>query len=130
MQIAAASPLCNDTIPLLNEVKEAVARLRGGRVPDVCNFSMELLRPGASAMIHGLYVVLTAVWQSGTISSKSLSETGKGFIRNVTTTVVLHSLLPQGSACPAVAHSDTLPLAEYAETRAVRVHARQVNNLP
>ncbi len=53
----------------LDEVRKAVADLKGGKVPGGCNISVELLKAGGEAMIHGLHAVLTAVWQSGTIPS-------------------------------------------------------------
>ncbi|KAG0720925.1 LINE-1 retrotransposable element ORF2 protein [Chionoecetes opilio] len=51
----------------LDEVREAVAKLRGGKAAGVCNISAELLKAGGEAMIRGLHAVLAAVWQSGTI---------------------------------------------------------------
>ena len=49
----------------IDEVKEAVEKLRGGKATCVCNIRVEMLK--AESMIRGLYTVLTAVWQSGTI---------------------------------------------------------------
>ena len=48
------------------DVKEAVAKLRGGKAAaGICNISAELLKAGREAMIRGLHAVLTAVWNSG-----------------------------------------------------------------
>ena len=67
LETLEADPPIDETPPSLDEVREAVARLRGGKAPGVCNISAELLKAGGEAMIHGLHAVLTAVWQSGTI---------------------------------------------------------------
>ena len=67
LRVVDADPPINETAPSLDEVREAVARLRGGKAPGVCNISAELLKSGGEAMIRGLHAVLTAVWQSGTI---------------------------------------------------------------
>ncbi|XP_076059698.1 uncharacterized protein LOC143036335 [Oratosquilla oratoria] len=44
-------------------------KLKGGKAAGICNISGELLKAGDEVMIHGLYAVLSAVWQSGTIPS-------------------------------------------------------------
>ena len=67
LETLETDPPIDETPPSLDEVREAVARLRGGKAPGVCNISAELLKAGGEAMIHGLHAVLTAVWQSGTI---------------------------------------------------------------
>ncbi|KAG0693436.1 Transposon TX1 uncharacterized protein [Chionoecetes opilio] len=67
LQAVDADPPIDETAPSLDEVREAVAKLRGGKAAGVCNISAELLKAGGEAMIHGLHAVLTAVWQSGTI---------------------------------------------------------------
>ena len=67
LQMAEANPPIDEAPPSLDEVREAVARLRGGKAPGVCNISAELLKAGGEAMTRGLHAVLTAVWQSGTI---------------------------------------------------------------
>ena len=59
------------TAPSIGDVKEAVAKLRGGKAAGVCNLSEELLKAGGEAMISGLHAVLTAVWHSGTIPPDS-----------------------------------------------------------
>ncbi|KAG0711895.1 LINE-1 retrotransposable element ORF2 protein [Chionoecetes opilio] len=67
LQAVDADPPIDKTAPSLDEVREAVAKLRGGKAAGVCNISAELLKAGGEAMIRGLHAVLTAVWQSGTI---------------------------------------------------------------
>ncbi|KAG0716601.1 LINE-1 reverse transcriptase [Chionoecetes opilio] len=67
LQAVDADPPIDETAPSLDEVREAVAKLKGGKAADVCNISAELLKAGGEAMIRGLHAVLTAVWQSGTI---------------------------------------------------------------
>ncbi|KAG0729173.1 Transposon TX1 uncharacterized protein [Chionoecetes opilio] len=62
-----ADPPIDETAPSLDEVREAVAKLRGGKAAGVCNISAELLKARGEAMTRGLHAVLTAVWQSGTI---------------------------------------------------------------
>ncbi|KAG0727434.1 LINE-1 reverse transcriptase [Chionoecetes opilio] len=67
LQAVDADPPIDESAPSLDEVREAVAKLRGGKAAGVCNISAELLKAVGEAMIHGLHAVLTAVWQSGTI---------------------------------------------------------------
>merc|ERR1712035_263168 len=67
LETLEVDPPMNETPPSLDEVREAVAKLRGGKAPGICTISAELLKAGGEAMIHGLHAVLTAVWQSGTI---------------------------------------------------------------
>ncbi|KAG0711378.1 hypothetical protein GWK47_020721 [Chionoecetes opilio] len=59
-----ADPPIEETAPSLDEVREAVAKLTGGKAAGVCNISAELLKAGDEAMIRGLHAVLTVVWQS------------------------------------------------------------------
>ncbi|KAG0722447.1 hypothetical protein GWK47_005983 [Chionoecetes opilio] len=54
-------PPIDETAPSLDEVREAVAKLRGGKAAGVCNISAELLKARGEAMIRGLHAVLTAV---------------------------------------------------------------------
>ncbi|KAG0724898.1 Transposon TX1 uncharacterized protein [Chionoecetes opilio] len=67
LQTVDADPPIDETAPSLDEVREAVAKLKGGKAAAVCNISAELLKAGGEAMIRGLHAVLIAVWQSGTI---------------------------------------------------------------
>ncbi|KAG0723224.1 putative protein in type-1 retrotransposable element R1DM [Chionoecetes opilio] len=67
LQAVDADPPIDETAPSLDKVREAVAKLKGGKAAGVCNISAELLKAGGEAMIRGLHAVLTAVWQSGTI---------------------------------------------------------------
>ena len=66
-QVVDADPSINETTPSLDEVKEAVVRLRVGKRARICNLSAGLLKAGGEAMIHGLQAVLTVVWHSGII---------------------------------------------------------------
>ena len=55
-------------VPSIDDVKEAVAKFKGGKAAGICNISIEMLKAKIKAMIRGLHAVLTAVWHSGTIS--------------------------------------------------------------
>ena len=55
------NPPINGAAPSLDEVKEAVTRLRSGKAAGICNISAELLKAGDEAMIRELHAVLTAV---------------------------------------------------------------------
>lgn len=65
---AVAAPPIDESPLLVDEVGEALARLKAGKAGGICNISVELLKAGGEAMIHGFHVVLTAFWQSYTIS--------------------------------------------------------------
>ena len=67
VQMAAADPPVDETPPSLAEVRKAVGKLKCGKAAGICNISVEMLKAGGEAMIHGLHAVLSAVWQSGTI---------------------------------------------------------------
>ena len=67
LQVVDADPTIKETTPSLDGVKEAVARLRGGKTAGIFNISVRLLKAGGKAMIRGLHAVLTAVWHSNTI---------------------------------------------------------------
>ena len=56
-----ADPPINEAAPSIDEVKEAVGKLRGGKAAGICNISAELLKAGSETMICGLHAVLTAV---------------------------------------------------------------------
>ena len=66
LQTLDADPPIDKTAPSIGDVKEAVAKLRGGKAAGIY-ISAELLKAGGEAMICGLHAVLTAVWHSGTI---------------------------------------------------------------
>ncbi|KAG0728620.1 Monocarboxylate transporter 9 [Chionoecetes opilio] len=76
--VDADPPPIDETAPSLDEVREAVAKLKGGKAAGVCNISAELLRDGGEAMIRGLHAVLTAVWQSGPASGGSFRVPPRG----------------------------------------------------
>ncbi|KAG0730189.1 Transposon TX1 uncharacterized protein [Chionoecetes opilio] len=67
LQAVDADHSIDETAPSLDEVREAVAKLKGGKAAGVCKISVELLKAGGEAMIRRLHAVLTAVWKSGTI---------------------------------------------------------------
>ena len=67
MQTLAADSPIDETAPSIEAVKEAVAKLKGGKAAGICNISAELFKAGGEAMIRGLHAVFTAVWHSGTI---------------------------------------------------------------
>ena len=48
-----ADPSINKAAPSIDEVKEAVAKLRGGKTAGICNMNTELLKAGGEAMICG-----------------------------------------------------------------------------
>lgn len=88
----AALPI--DESPLLvDEVEEALARLRDGKAGGICKISVELLKTGGVAMIQGFHLVLTGIWQFDAISldwKTGLSSLyGKGSARTPTITVIL-----------------------------------------
>ena len=62
-----ADPPIDETAPSIDDVKEAVAKLRGRKAAGIYNINAELLKAGGEAMIRGLHTVMTAVWHSGTI---------------------------------------------------------------
>lgn len=52
---------------LLLPWSERLIKLGNGKALGICKICAELLKAGVEAMIHGMYAVLTAVWQSRTI---------------------------------------------------------------
>lgn len=44
-------------------MREAVAKLRCGKAPSICNINPELIKAGGEDIIHELHTVLTAVCQ-------------------------------------------------------------------
>ena len=89
-----ADPPIDETASSIDDFKETVAKLRGGKAACICTISMELHRAGSEAIISEMYAVLTAVRHSGTIPLtgkriwSSLSGREKRTIRTVATTVV------------------------------------------
>ena len=45
----------------IDDVKETVAKLKGGKAAGICNISPELLKAGGEAMICRFHAVLTAL---------------------------------------------------------------------
>lgn len=48
--------------PFLVEVREAVRKLMGEKVAEVCNISAEVLKTGGEAMVQGLHMGVSAAW--------------------------------------------------------------------
>ena len=51
LQTLDADPPIDETVPSIGDVKEAVAKLRGGKAAGVCNISAELLKAEGEAMV-------------------------------------------------------------------------------
>lgn len=66
-QTLGAGPPTDEAALSLDEVRKALARLRGGKALGVCNISVELLLRGGEDMTRELSAVLTAVWHLGAI---------------------------------------------------------------
>ena len=80
MQTPGADPPIDETAPSIGDVKEAVAKLRGGKAAGICNISAELRKAGGEAMIRGVHAVFTAVWHSGTIFRDWKKEVGRPYL--------------------------------------------------
>ena len=57
LQTLDADPPIDETTPSIGDVKEAVAKLRGGKATGVCNISAELLKARGEVMIRGLHAI-------------------------------------------------------------------------
>ena len=71
-----AYPPINETAFSLNEVKEAVARLRNRKAAGICNIRAEIHKAEGKVMIRGLHAVLTAVWVPFLLTVKVARERG------------------------------------------------------
>lgn len=69
LQIMGADIPIDETPPSVDEIREAVVRLMGGKVPGVCSINAKLLQTRGAVVTRRLHVVLAAVWQSGIIPS-------------------------------------------------------------
>lgn len=67
LQMADVDPPTDKSPSSLDEVREAMPRLSGGKAACICNISAELLKSGDEALICELHAVLTAVEHSVTI---------------------------------------------------------------
>ena len=92
-----ADPPIYETAPSTDDVKEAVAKLKGGVAAGICNINAELLKAGGGAMMRGLHAVLTSLLYDIQVPFlltekkrgwSSLSGRGKGTVRTGTTTAV------------------------------------------
>ena len=54
LQMVDVDPPINETAPSLDEVKETVTRLRGGKAAGICNISAELLKAGGRWVAGGI----------------------------------------------------------------------------
>ena len=52
LQVMDADPPINEAVPSIDEVKEAVAKLRGGKSAGICNICAELLKAEGEAIIR------------------------------------------------------------------------------
>lgn len=99
------------------EVREVVAKLRGGKAPEICNISVEFFKKKT----HGSHVVLAFVWHSGDIflsleegtSPPYLETIPSGLLQLVRDYNALHA--GQG-AYPSIAGGYSCPHAEASET--------------
>lgn len=64
---ADVNPPIDEAPPSLDEVREAVSRLMGGKAACVRNISAELIKAEGEEIDRGLHAVLTVLWQSGII---------------------------------------------------------------
>ena len=62
LHVMDADPPINEAAPSIDEVKEAEAKLMGGKAAGICNISAELFKARGKVMIRGLHAVLSAVW--------------------------------------------------------------------
>ena len=74
LQTLDTDPPIDEIAPAIGDVKEAVAKLRGGKTAGICNISAGLLRARDEAMLRGFHAVLTVVWHSGTIPPHWIKE--------------------------------------------------------
>ena len=52
LQVMDADPSINEAPPSIDEVKDAVAKLRSGKAAGICNIREEFLKVGGEAMIR------------------------------------------------------------------------------
>ena len=123
LQRLDADPPFDETAPSIGDVKEAVAKLRGGKAAGICNISVELLKAGGDAMIHGLHAVVTAVWHSDTIPPDWKKGVGCPNLEGERGPSRLQQLLwnntaqhTRQGACPFAADADPHLPAEASET--------------
>lgn len=60
-----ANESIDDTQPLLDKVKDVVARCSGGKADGLFTITGKLLSARTEAIINGLYAFLAIVWQPG-----------------------------------------------------------------
>ena len=67
LQRLDADPPINETAPSVDDIKEAVVKLKSGKAVGICNISVKLFKVGGEAMISGLHTVLCAPCLSGIV---------------------------------------------------------------
>lgn len=67
LQVAGADPPVDGSSPSLVEARKAVVNLRCAEAPGTCNISAKLLKARCDVLISGVFAVLIAIWQSGSI---------------------------------------------------------------
>ncbi len=67
MQVLAADPPVDKTLPPLAKIREAVNKLKCGKAAGICNVSAKMLKAWGEVMMRGLHAVLSVIWQSGAI---------------------------------------------------------------
>lgn len=65
-QVVTGNPSLEETPPPLQYLREAV-KLNGRNLDGVCNSSTEMLKAKGEATVHGLHLVLHAMWQFSAI---------------------------------------------------------------
>ncbi|XP_069989649.1 uncharacterized protein [Penaeus vannamei] len=60
-------PSISEDPPSLTEVSGAISKLISGKAVGICGILVDLLKTGDEPMTWGLYAVLAAIWQSGTV---------------------------------------------------------------
>ena len=123
LQTLDADPPNDETALSIGDVKEAVAKLRGGKAAGICNINVELLKAGDETMIRGLHAVLTAVWHSGTIPLDWKKGVGRPYLEGERGPSRLQQIpwnntaqLTRQGACPFAADADPHSPAEASET--------------
>lgn len=112
LQVADANPPMYESTPPLDEDKKSVARLKGEKAND--NTSAELVKTGGKAIIQGLNVVLTAKGNLLIFLLTNMLSEGSGFpyLEKEKGPPEFQQLL----CCLSIAHADSQPAVETAET--------------
>ncbi|XP_069976479.1 uncharacterized protein [Penaeus vannamei] len=60
--ILVFDPSISEGPPTLNEVREVISKLKGGKTAGICDIPAELLKVEGEPMARGLHAVLAAIW--------------------------------------------------------------------